>query len=485
MTGTTIFEKSRPGLAQNRPPLLRTPLPVPELPAGYLRRKAPALPELTEGQVVRHYTRLSSINYSVDTGFYPLGSCTMKYNPRIGNQLAADAAFASVHPLQPAETVQGWLEMLWQTEQMLNELCGMSRFTLAPAAGAQGELCGMLIMRAYHQAKGGGRTRVLVPDSAHGTNPASAALAGFKVQQVPSNPHGRVDLEALKKALGDDVAGLMLTNPNTLGLFERDIVTICRLVHEAGGLVYYDGANFNALMGRLRPGDMGFDIVHLNLHKSFSTPHGGGGPGAGPVGVTKELEPFLPAPRIEKRADGSFGFADAPAQSIGRLSAFHGNMMVVARAYAYMRMLGAAGLRQVSDMAVLNANYLWKKLAQMFELPYCSTPMHEFVVTAPHLKKEHLGPIDVAKRLLDYGFHPPTVYFPLIVAGAIMIEPTETESKATLEAFAEAMLTILEEAREHPELLRTAPHHTPVGRLDEVGAAKNLDLRWKPTTKPS
>ncbi len=480
MSGITTFDKSRPGTGGRRPPLVGASgaLPTPDLPPEHLRRTPPALPELTEGQVVRHYTHLASVNYSIDTGFYPLGSCTMKYNPRAGERIAALPALASAHPLQPAATVQGWLALLWRTERMLSELCGMHRFTLAPAAGAQGELCGLLMMRAFHLSRGEKRTKILVPDSAHGTNPASASLAGFRVVHLPSNPYGCVDVEALRKALDNEVAGLMLTNPNTLGLFERDIMAITQLVHEAGGLVYYDGANFNALVGRFRPGDMGFDIVHLNLHKTFSTPHGGGGPGSGPVGVTEELAPFLPRPLIEKTAAGYVLETDRP-QSIGRLSAFHGHALIALRAYAYLRLLGTEGLRRVSENAVLNANYLLSRLVNVFQVPFASRPMHEFVITALFLQEKGLRPVDLVKRLLDYGFHPPTMYFPLIVPGAIMVEPTETESKATLEAFAEAMLSIRQEAKERPDLLRTAPHNTPVGRLDEVGAAKRLDLRWK------
>ena len=478
MTGVTTFEKSRGGIAARRPALVREPLPLPELPPEYRRRTPPILPELTEGQVVRHYTHLATINYAIDTGFYPLGSCTMKYNPRASNRVAAEPGLNAVHPLQPAESAQGWLELLWRTERMLCELCGMSRFTLAPAAGAQGELCGMLIFRAYHRSRGRPRGKVLVPDSAHGTNPASAALAGYRVLPLPSNPNGCIDVKALEKALDEDVAGLMLTNPNTLGLFEQDIMTITRLVHEAGGLVYYDGANFNALIGRVRPGDMGFDVVHLNLHKTFSTPHGGGGPGAGPVGVTEALAPFLPVPLIEKRGDGFVLVTDRP-QSIGRLNAFHGHALVVARAYAYLRLLGGEGLRRVSETAVLNANYLWNKLKRSYRPASPLAPLHEFVITAPGLKEQELRPMDLAKRLLDYGFHPPTIQFPLIVPGAIMIEPTETESRATLDAFAEALLRILKEAEEKPDLLRGAPHSTPVGRLDEVAAAKQLDLAWR------
>ena len=478
MSGVTTFEKSRSGLAERRPPLVRRALPAPQLPPGYLRRTPPALPELTEGQVVRHYTHLATINYAIDSGFYPLGSCTMKYNPRANERIAAEPNLVSVHPLQPESTIQGWLELLWRTERMLAELCGLHRFTLTPAAGAQGELCGMLLLRKYFAARGERRTKVLVPDSAHGTNPASAALAGFQVAAIPSNSAGLVDLEALKEALDDQVAGLMLTNPNTLGLFERDIMAITELVHQAGGLVYYDGANFNALIGRFRPGDMGFDIVHLNLHKTFSTPHGGGGPGAGPVGVTEALEPFLPVPLVSQTEAGFILETDRP-QSIGRLNAFQGHPLVVARAYGYLRMLGLAGLRQVSETAVLNANYLWQRLKGSYQPAFASRPLHEFVVTAPGLKESNLRPTDIAKRLLDYGVHPPTVYFPLIVPGAIMIEPTETESKATLDAFANAMLVILKEVAEQPDLLQAAPQHTPVGRLNEVAAAQRLDLRWR------
>jgi glycine dehydrogenase subunit 2 len=480
MSAKTILEKSRAGRGttyvddrgwneawQNR------------LPAGARRQTAPALPEVTEGEVVRHYTGLSRKNWGVDVGFYPLGSCTMKYNPRLNEQIASWPEFSAAHPLRPTRAAQGWLRVLYETERMLSHLCGMARFTLEPAAGAQGELCGMLMIRRYHAERGDARNTVIVPDTAHGTNPATAALAGFKVVTCPSGADGLIDVKALRNLLGPDIAGIMLTNPNTLGLFEREIQEVCRLVHEAGGLAYYDGANFNALVGRFRPGDMGFDVVHLNLHKTFSTPHGGGGPGAGPVGVTEALAPFLPVPLVAKGAEGFVLETDRPL-SIGRLNAFSGNALVVLRAYVYMRLLGTEGLREVSGTAVLAANYLQQRLQSSYEVAHPGRCMHEFVLSAAKQKAQGVRALDIAKRLIDLGFHPPTVYFPLTVPEALMVEPTETESLETLDAFVEAMEQIAGEVASDPEALHDAPHSTPVGRLDEVAAAKALDLRWRP-----
>jgi glycine dehydrogenase subunit 2 len=480
MSADTIFKRGRRG---RRTPYLGDrqwqPGLFDQLPQESRRLRPPALPEVTEGEVIRHYTNLARSNWGVDVGFYPLGSCTMKYNPRLSEQIAGWPEFSAAHPLRPTRAAQGWLRIMYETERMLSPLCGMARFTLQPAAGAQGELCGMLMIRRYHVARGDPRKTVIVPDSAHGTNPATASLAGFRVVTCPSSPAGLVDLEALRSLLGPDVAGIMLTNPNTLGLFERDIREICRLVHEAGGLAYYDGANFNALIGRLRPGDMGFDVVHLNLHKTFGTPHGGGGPGSGPVGVVERLEPFLPLPLVTKGPEEFELEEDRPA-SIGRLNAFAGNALVILRAYVYLRLLGSEGLREVSGDAVLAANYLKRRLEEAYEPSHPGRCMHEFVLSASRQKDLGVRAADIAKRLIDLGFHPPTVYFPLTVPEALMIEPTETENLETLDAFAEAMLQIAGEARESPDLLHGAPRTTPVGRLDEVAAAKDLDLRWHP-----
>jgi len=483
MNAETLFEKGRPGRGNNYVDDRGWSAEhEARLPVSARRGTPPALPEVTEGEVVRHFTNLSRRNWGVDVGFYPLGSCTMKYNPRLNEQIAAWPEFSAAHPLRPVRAAQGWLRVMYETERMLSHLCGMERFTLAPAAGAQGELCGMLMVRKYHVERGDARRTVIVPDTAHGTNPATAAQVGFKVVTCPSAADGLVDVKALRGLLNDDVAGIMLTNPNTLGLFERDIREICNLVHEAGGLAYYDGANFNALVGRFRPGDMGFDLVHLNLHKTFSTPHGGGGPGSGPVGVNEKLEPYLPIPLVRKGAEG-FEFESDRPLSIGRLNAFAGNAVVVLRAYVYMRLLGTAGLREVSGAAVLAANYLQHRLLEAYDAAHPGRCMHEFVLTAAKQKAQGVRALDIAKRLIDLGFHPPTMYFPLTVPEALMVEPTETENLETLEAFAEAMLQIAREVTEDPEALHTAPHHTPVGRLDEVAAAKDLDLRWTPLSR--
>jgi len=479
MSARTIFEKSREGRRSSYiPEKAMPPALAAQLPADSRRESAPLLPQVTEGEVVRHYTNLARKNWAVDVGFYPLGSCTMKYNPRVSEHIAAWPEFSAAHPLRPARAAQGWLRVMYETERMLSQLCGVARFTLEPAAGAQGELCGMLMIRRYHAERGDRRNTVIVPDSAHGTNPATAALAGFHVRTCPSKD-GLVDLEALRSLLNSDVAGIMLTNPNTLGLFERDIQEICRLIHEAGGLIYYDGANFNALVGRFRPGDMGFDVVHLNLHKTFATPHGGGGPGAGPVGVVEKLEPFLPVPLVRKGAE-EFELEEKRPLSIGRLNAFAGNALVILRAYVYLRLLGTAGLQEASGGAVLAANYLKQRLVAAYEPSVPGRCMHEFVLSASRQKAKGVRALDVAKRLIDLGFHPPTIYFPLTVPEALMIEPTETENLETLDAFAEAMLKIADEAETNPDVLHSAPHGTPVGRLNEVAAAKDLNLRWRP-----
>ncbi|MEP6758075.1 MAG: aminomethyl-transferring glycine dehydrogenase subunit GcvPB [Actinomycetota bacterium] len=473
----TIKDVSRPGRRASSFAALDVP-PAP-VASTHARTSPVGLPEVGELDLVRHYTRLSQENYGLDTGFYPLGSCSMKYNPKVAETAAGLPGFARLHPLQPAETVQGTLELLWRLEQALCEITGMARATLQPPAGACGEMTGLLMMRAFHQSTGAPRRKVLIPDSAHGTNPASVQLAGYAAVGVPSDARGLVDVDALEALVDEDVAGLMLTNPNTLGLFERDIERIISAVHSVGGLVYYDGANLNAIMGRTRPGDMGFDIVHINTHKTFATPHGGGGPGAGPVGVVERLVPFLPVPRIERQGDRYRLVEDAPA-TIGRMHGFHGNVGVLVRAYVYVFLHGSDGLRAVSDRAVLNANYLATLVRDAFPLAFGEgRPMHEFVATASALERETgIRAMDVAKRLIDLGFHPSTVYFPLVVDEAMMIEPTETESKETLDAFAAALLRAAGEARAEPALLHDAPTTTPVGRLDEARAARHLVLRW-------
>lgn len=442
------------------------------------------LPEVSELDVVRHYTRLSQLNFSIDTHFYPLGSCTMKYNPRACNALAMLPGFLMRHPLAPASTGQMFLGCMFELQEILRNVTGMEAVSLAPMAGAQGEFAGVAMIRAYHDARGdSNRSEIIVPDAAHGTNPATATMCGYKVREVPTDSDGNVDLDSLRAAVGPQTAGLMLTNPSTLGVFERTIETIREIVHEAGGLLYYDGANLNAILGRVRPGDMGFDVIHINLHKTFSTPHGGGGPGAGPVGVNERLRPFLPIPIVEC-IDDKFVLVnekDRP-QTIGRLSAFMGNAGVLLRAYIYARMLGRDGMRRVADFATLNANYLMAKLVKAgFEVAYPRRrASHEFIVTLRNLKSETgITAMDFAKRLLDKGFHAPTTYFPLLVPECLLIEPTETESKQTLDAFAAAMKEVLDEARSDPEIVKKAPHTLPVRRLDDVRAARQLDLRWK------
>ncbi|MFO8192512.1 MAG: aminomethyl-transferring glycine dehydrogenase subunit GcvPB [Bacillota bacterium] len=476
-----LFEMSRSGrLGYSLPDCDVPEKPLAELiPEKHQRSEPLDLPELSEGEIIRHFTELSTRNFGVDTGFYPLGSCTMKYNPKVNEETAALSGFSLLHPCQPEETVQGALELLYKMEQELKELTGMDRFTLQPAAGAHGELTGLMVIQAYHHHRGDSkRNRVLIPLSAHGTNPATVSMAGYEVVQVPCDERGLVDLEALKEAVDENTSALMLTNPSTLGLFEEDIVAIARTVHEAGGLLYYDGANMNAIMGYIRPGDMGFDVVHLNLHKTMSTPHGGGGPGSGPVGVKERLIPFLPVPLVDNKNDQFFFNYDLP-ESIGKMHSFYGNFGVVVKAYTYLRMMGAEGLKQASGDAVLNANYLMNLLKKNYWLPYDRICKHEFVLSAKPEKKKGAGAGDIAKALLDRGFHPPTVYFPLIVEDALMIEPTETETKETLDAFAEVMTEIAKDIDEDAEKVAHGPYNTVVGRLDEVQAARNPVLRWE------
>ena len=479
-----IFEMSRQGRRAQLLPCCDVPETDPErlIPADLLRHELPGLPQVAEVDVVRHFTRLSQMNYGVDAGFYPLGSCTMKYNPKINEEAAHLSGFERIHPYQPVASVQGALKLMADLEKMLCAITGMERFTLQPAAGAQGELAGLMMIRAYHRhRRDAGRRKIIVPDSAHGTNPASAAMAGFEVVEVRSNASGGVDVEALRSLVGPDTAGLMLTNPNTLGLFDIHIVEIAALVHAAGGLLYYDGANANAILGVTRPGDMGFDVVHLNLHKTFSTPHGGGGPGSGPVGVKHGLIPYLPVPLVTQNPQGG-GYSletDRPL-SIGRVKSYHGQFAVLVRAYAYIRTHGADGLRKVAETAVLNANYLKARLAPSFDIPFDRICMNEIVLSGSRQKALGVSTLDMAKRLLDFGYHPPTIYFPMIVKEAMMIEPTETESKETLDAFADALLQIAAEAEQDPDKVRTAPHETAIARLDEVKAARQAILRYRP-----
>lgn len=461
---------------------------VPELDldtvlGGRQRRLAPSLPTVSELELMRHYAHLAEMNFGVDSGMYPLGSCTMKYNPRINEDACRLPGFAGLHPLQPAETVQGALALMYLLAEALGEISGLPGVTLQPAAGAHGEFTALMLFRAAHIARGDARRKVVIPDTAHGTNPASVAMCGYETVTIPSDERGLVDLDALKAALDTDVAAFMLTNPNTLGLFDPQILDITAAVHEVGAYAYCDGANLNAILGIARPGDLGFDALHINLHKTFSTPHGGGGPGAGPVCVTDELSPFLPGPVPAMDADGMFGFK-VPARSIGRVRSFHGNFGVLVRAYAYIRALGAEGLREVSEQAVLSANYLKERLKGAYELPYDTTCMHEFVLSGSAFKRRNgVRTLDIAKRLLDYGFHPPTVYFPLLVEEAMMIEPTETEDLEALDAFADALLEIAREAVVTPDTVKNAPTSTPVRRLDEARAAREPDLRWRPVAE--
>lgn len=475
-----IFERSKQGrIAYSLPEI-----DVPEVdafdifPPEYVRKQDAELPEVSELDLMRHYTKLSENNHGVDSGFYPLGSCTMKYNPKINETVARFPGFAHIHPLQDESTVQGALGLMYDLQEHLKEITGMDEVTLQPAAGAHGEWTGLMLIRAFHEANGDTkRTKVIIPDSAHGTNPASASVAGFETVTVKSNEEGLVDLDDLRKIAGEDTAALMLTNPNTLGLFEAHILEIAEIIHDAGGKLYYDGANLNAVLAKARPGDMGFDVVHLNLHKTFTGPHGGGGPGSGPVGVKKELIPFLPVPVVVKKGDRYVLDEDRP-QSIGRVKPFYGNFGINVRAYTYIRSMGPDGLREVTENAVINANYMMRKLAPYYDLPYDRHCKHEFVLSGRRQKKLGVRTFDIAKRLLDFGFHPPTVYFPLNVEECMMIEPTETESKETLDAFIDAMIQIAKEAEENPEIVQEAPHTTIVKRLDETRAARKPVLRY-------
>lgn len=469
-----IFELSRAGRTAYSLPECDVPeMDVSTMIPDALRRSKPAeLPEVYEVDVIRHYTALSRRNFGIDNGFYPLGSCTMKYNPKINEDVARITGFAKIHPYQPEESIQGALEVLYRLQEDLKEITGMDQVTLQPAAGAHGEWSGLMMIRAYHESRGEKRSKVIVPDSAHGTNPASATVAGFDTVTIRSDSRGLVDIDALKAAMGSDVAALMLTNPNTLGLFEENIEEIAAIVHEAGGLLYYDGANANAIMGIIRPGDMGFDVVHLNLHKTMSTPHGGGGPGAGPVGVKEKLVPFLPVPIVGRSEEGAYRLDYERPLSIGRVKSFYGNFGILLRAYTYICTYGGEGLREVSETAVLNANYMLKRLSSHYEVPYPRFCKHEFVLSGSRQKKQGVRTLDIAKRLLDFGFHPPTIYFPLNVEECIMIEPTETESKETLDGFITTMIRIAEEAERNPELVLNAPYTTVVQRLDETLAAR-------------
>jgi glycine dehydrogenase subunit 2 len=480
-----LFERSHPGRGNGKIP--HPPAgALDRLPADARRDTPPALPEVNEPEVVRHYVNLSQLNYAVDTGFYPLGSCTMKYNPKLNEWAARLPGFAQLHPLAPDEAAQGTLQLLWELERALAEIGGMAAVTLQPAAGAQGELTGILMIRAYHLDRGDTeRNEVLVPDSSHGTNPATATMAGFRTVTIPSAADGGVDVGAFEAALGPRTAAVMITNPSTLGLFERRIGDLLRAVHDAGALAYMDGANLNAILGRFKPGEAGFDVMHFNVHKTFSTPHGGGGPGAGPVGVGERLLPYLPEPRVAREADGTFGL-ERPGErptSIGRLRSYVGNTGVLVRAYAYIRAHGASGLREVSDDAVLAANYLKHRLGGAYDIPYDRPCKHEFVASASTIRKRTgIRTLDIAKRLIDHGFHPPTIYFPLIVDEGMLIEPTETEALETLDAFADALLEIAAEADRDPDAIRQAPVSAPVRRLDEATAARQPNLRWAPMT---
>jgi glycine dehydrogenase subunit 2 len=452
--------------------------PITSIPAPLQRNELVNIPDLDETQLVRHFQHLSQMNYGIDTGIYPLGSCTMKYNPKICEDIASWERFTYTHPFQDASTVQGNLEIIFELERMLCNITGMDYFSFQPAAGAQGEFLGMLLTRAYHKFNNNNdRNEVILPDTAHGTNPASVTMAGYKLIEIPSTKEGTVDLEILEKALSEKTACFMLTNPNTLGIFESDIIDISKMVHKTGALLYYDGANINAIMGEARPGDMGFDIVHLNLHKTFATPHGGGGPGSGPVGVKIKLEKFLPIPRVAKKNNQYILDYGAP-DSIGKIKGFYGNFSVLLKAYIYLQMMGKDGLKEVSDFAVLNSNYMKEKILdnKKYEMPYKKLRKHEFVLSCENLKQEKgITAKDIAKRLLDYGLHPPTIYFPLIIKEALMIEPTETESKEDLDKYVNALITI---AEEDSELVKNAPINTPVKRVDEVGATKNPILTW-------
>lgn len=476
-----IFEISKPGRKGYQLPADKYGVDgMSAIPAGLMRGEAPELPEVSELDVVRHYTNLSNKNFGVDTGFYPLGSCTMKYNPKINEELASLPAFAGLHPLQDVKSVQGALQLYYELQQALSSLAGLKEFTLNPYAGAHGELTGLMVMRQYHKLRGDDkRTKVIVPDTAHGTNPASAMVAGLEVVEVKSRPNGSIDIEDLKPLLDDTVAGIMMTNPNTLGMFETEIMEIASLVHEAGGLLYYDGANLNPMLGKVRPGDMGFDIMHINLHKTFSTPHGGGGPGSGPVGVSERLVDLLPTPRVVKLGDGSFDVVYNGDESLGSVSTFFGNFGVMMKAYAYILSLGRDNIKNVGPMATLNANYIKESLRDLYKLPVEGPCKHEFVFDGLADKSTGVTTLNVAKRLLDFGFHAPTIYFPLLFHESLMIEPTETESLETLDEFIDVMRKVAIEARGNPELVKEAPVTTAISHPDETGAAKNPILSYK------
>ena len=453
-----------------------------KIPSALLRDEIAGFPELGELETLRHFTRLSQRNFAIESQFYPLGSCTMKYNPKINELAARFPGFAEIHPLAPAGLLQGALELLYDLERMLVEISGMEHVSLQPSAGAQGELTGLMLIRAYLSEQGGPRKKIIVPDTAHGTNPASSTLCGYDVMQISSNAQGVIDAAAVEKAMDAEVAALMVTNPNTLGLFEKNLEAISQVVHAKGGLVYLDGANLNALMGVAKPGHMGVDVLHVNLHKTFSTPHGGGGPGAGPVAVKERLRDYLPVPRIVKQGS-RFELLEECPKSVGRVRSFFGNFGILVRAYTYMISLGGDGLEEASRMALLNANYIRKKLEKSYQIAYDEPCMHECIFTDKMQHKFGVSTLDIAKRLLDYGYHPPTIYFPLVVSGALMIEPTETETPETLDGFVEAMLAIAREAKEEPDLVKSAPHSTPVGRLDEARAARKPVLRWDPNPR--
>jgi glycine dehydrogenase subunit 2 len=474
-----LFKKGSPGRTGASLPACDVPKRKTNqlIPDRFLRAKPARLPELSEPEVVRHFVSLSTLNHHVDKGFYPLGSCTMKYNPKINEETAALPGFRRLHPHQPASTVPGMLQLVEQLGQYLCEISGLAGITLQPAAGAHGELTGLMLIRAYHDNKGRKRKHILIPDSAHGTNPASAMIAGYETKTIKSNASGLIDIETLKRYVDNDTAALMLTNPNTLGLFETQVIPVIKMLHDVGALVYMDGANMNALLGRIRPGDLGVDVMHFNLHKTFSTPHGGGGPGSGPIGVSERLLDFLPQPCCRQQGK-EWVFAPPSENSIGNVSTFLGNIAVMVKAYTYIRMLGDPGLKRISENAILNANYLLSLLRDEYDLPYTSTPMHEFVLSGNRQKQHGVKTLDIAKRLLDFGVHAPTVYFPLIVPEALMIEPTETETKESIESFASIMNEIAREARETPDRVQNAPYNTPVSRLDEAKAAKDLNINF-------
>ncbi len=477
-----IFVQSRPGRSGASLPRMDVPeVPLDRIWPAALHRETPAaLPEVSEPEVVRHYVRASLWNFHIDKGMYPLGSCTMKYNPKSADVAAGIPSFAHIHPYQPEEMLQGALQLMAELESCLAEICGFARVTLQPAAGAHGELCGLMMIRAYHEDRGDRRTKILIPDTAHGTNPASCSVNGFSTVQLATSDKGYLLAEAVKPHLNDELAGIMITNPNTLGLFEEQIAEIAEMVHGAGGLVYMDGANLNALMGKFRPGDAGVDVMHYNLHKTFGTPHGGGGPGAGPVGVTERLVPFLPTPTVEQTAEGRYTLETNHPRSIGRVRSFLGNFGILLRAYAYIREMGAEGLSQTTEMAVLNANYVRSVIKDFLHVPFPDRCMHEVIASDHDLKETGETTLDVAKRLMDYGFHPPTVYFPLVVHGALMIEPTETETPQTLDCFIAALKEIVSDSRENPDRIKSAPHGTALNRLNETLAARKPKLRWTP-----